>query len=135
MADKKPFVVACIPAYNEEGTIAKVVVQTMKYVDKVVVCDDGSSDMTGEIAEQLGAEVLRHERNMGWGRLYLDDSHMIVHFEVDVDFAVDTALNHGFSQVYFVWWNQPIGWYGITVPEGFVRLRDFGRISVYEFAG
>jgi len=39
----------------------------MKYVDKVVVCDDGSSDMTGEIAEQLGAEVLRHERNMGYG--------------------------------------------------------------------
>ncbi|MEM2143735.1 MAG: glycosyltransferase [Candidatus Jordarchaeaceae archaeon] len=53
---EKPFVVACIPAYNEERAIAKVVVQTKKYVDHVVVCDDGSTDMTAEIAEGLGAE-------------------------------------------------------------------------------
>ncbi|MBS7635573.1 glycosyltransferase, partial [Candidatus Bathyarchaeota archaeon] len=35
--------------------------------DKVVVCDDGSTDMTGEIAERLGAVVIRHERNLGYG--------------------------------------------------------------------
>jgi len=63
----KPFVVACIPALDEERTIAKVAIQAMKFVDKVVVVDDGSSDMTGEIAERLGAEVIRHERNMGYG--------------------------------------------------------------------
>ena len=40
--DMKPLVVACIPAYNEEGSIAGVVVQARKYVDRVVVCDDGS---------------------------------------------------------------------------------------------
>ncbi|RLE64351.1 MAG: hypothetical protein DRJ47_07850 [Thermoprotei archaeon] len=60
-------VVACIPAYNEEHTIARVVLKTMTYVDKVIVCDDGSTDMTGEIAEKLGAIVVRHERNMGKG--------------------------------------------------------------------
>ena len=38
----KPFVVACIPAFNEEGSIAGVLVQARKYVDRVVVCDDGS---------------------------------------------------------------------------------------------
>jgi len=58
-----------------------------------------------------------------------------VHFENDVGSALDSAFEHGFSRAYFVWWNTPIGWYGITVPEGFVRLRDFGRISVYEFVG
>lgn len=63
----KPKVVACIPAYNEEKTIATVLLKAMKYVDKVIVCDDGSSDMTGEIAKRLGAEVIRHERNMGYG--------------------------------------------------------------------
>jgi len=78
--------------------------------------------------------VLQHAF-LWWGRLYLDDSRVIVHFEVDVDFAVDTALSCGFSQVFFVWWNQPIGWYGITVPAGFAKLWDFGRISVYEFVG
>ena len=30
-------------------------------------------------------------------------------------------------------WNADIGWYDVSVPNEFVRLRDFGRISVYEF--
>jgi GTP:adenosylcobinamide-phosphate guanylyltransferase len=60
-------IIACIPAYNEEKTIAKVVLKTKKYVDKVIVCDDGSTDMTAEIAEAIGAKVIRHERNKGYG--------------------------------------------------------------------
>ena len=67
MNREKSFIVACIPAYNEERTIAKIVILAQKYVDKVIVCDDGSTDMTGEIASRLGAEVIRHERNMGKG--------------------------------------------------------------------
>jgi glycosyltransferase involved in cell wall biosynthesis len=67
MSSRKPYVVACIPAYNEELTIAKVILKARKYVDKVIVCDDGSTDMTAEIAEACGAEVIRHERNMGKG--------------------------------------------------------------------
>ena len=65
--DSKPFIVACIPAYNEERSIASVIVKAMNYVDRVIVCDDGSTDMTGEIAERLGAEVIRHEKNLGKG--------------------------------------------------------------------
>ena len=61
------FVVACIPAYNEEGAIARVVLGARRYVDRVVVCDDGSTDLSGEIAERLGALVVRHERNLGYG--------------------------------------------------------------------
>ena len=38
---RSPFVVVCIPAYNEERTIGGVVVRTIKYVDGIVVCDDG----------------------------------------------------------------------------------------------
>jgi len=64
---KKPFVVACIPAFNEEKTIAKVVLQAQRFVNRVVVCDDGSTDMTAEIAEHLGAEVIRHDGRLGYG--------------------------------------------------------------------
>jgi glycosyltransferase involved in cell wall biosynthesis len=60
-------IIACIPAYNEEKTIAKVVLKAKKYVDKVIVCDDGSTDMTAEIAEAVGAKVIRHESNKGYG--------------------------------------------------------------------
>lgn len=63
----RPLRVVCIPAYNEEKTIARVVIGAQKQVDEVILCDDGSSDMTGIIAERLGAKVVRHERNMGKG--------------------------------------------------------------------
>lgn len=32
-----------------------------------MVCDDESVDLTGDIAEAIGATVVRHERNMWYG--------------------------------------------------------------------
>src|SRR4030042_554706 len=63
----KPFVVVGIPAFNVEKTIARVVLKAQKYADAVVVCDDGSSDLTCEIARRLGADVIRHKYNSGYG--------------------------------------------------------------------
>lgn len=60
-------IVAGIPAYNEEKTIARVILFAQKCVDVVVVCDDGSDDLTAEIAQRLGATVIRHTKNMGYG--------------------------------------------------------------------
>jgi len=65
--EDRPLIVACIPAFNEERSIGGVVVRTLKHVDRVIVCDDGSVDFTGEIAESMGATVVRHERNLGYG--------------------------------------------------------------------
>lgn len=67
MAQTKPLVVAGIPALNEEATIARVVIGAGQSVDRVIVCDDGSQDMTGEIAKRLGALVIKHESNLGKG--------------------------------------------------------------------
>jgi hypothetical protein len=78
--------------------------------------------------------ILQHAF-LRWGQLYLDESHAIIHFETDSGLAIRTALAHNFGRVYFVWWNEPIGWYGQSVPHSFVRLRDFGRISVYAYEG
>ena len=57
-------VVAAIPALNEEKSIAKVIVHSLNWVDKVLVVDDGSVDDTSLIATKLGADVIRHERNL-----------------------------------------------------------------------
>jgi glycosyltransferase involved in cell wall biosynthesis len=67
MGKNKSLIIGAIPAYNEEKTIAKVILLAQKYVDKVIVCDDGSTDMTTEIAKKMGADVIRHEKNMGYG--------------------------------------------------------------------
>jgi len=60
-------VIACVPAYNEEKTVAKIVLLAQKHVDTVVVVDDGSEDLTGEIAKRLGAYVVRHDTRKGYG--------------------------------------------------------------------
>ena len=39
--------IAAMPAYNEERSIAKMVLSCKKYVDRVVVVDDGSSRRHG----------------------------------------------------------------------------------------
>ena len=56
-----------IPAYNEERNIAKIITGLKKITDSIIVCDDGSSDMTSEIAKNLNVIVVKHERNMGYG--------------------------------------------------------------------
>ena len=63
----KDAVFAVIAAKNEEKYISNVVKETNKYVDKVVVVDDGSTDSTKQKAEKIGAVVLRHVVNMGKG--------------------------------------------------------------------
>ena len=61
------FTLACIPAYDEEGRIGKTILEVSQYVDKVIVCDDGSSDNTANEAEMSGAYVIRHQKNIGKG--------------------------------------------------------------------
>ncbi len=51
--------VAGIAAKNEGKTIAKVVRELLKYVDEVIVVDDGSNDNTYEEAKGAGAKVFR----------------------------------------------------------------------------
>ena len=56
-----------IPAYNEEKNIASIIIKLKKITDSIIVCDDGSSDMTSDISKNLGATVITHKKNMGYG--------------------------------------------------------------------
>ena len=60
--------IVMIPAFNEEITIGSVIIGCKKYVDKVVVVNDGSKDRTAELALLAGAEVVSHRMNQGYGR-------------------------------------------------------------------
>lgn len=56
-----------IPALNEEKSIAKVINEIPKSIVKeIIVCDNGSIDNTGKVAENAGATVLvEHEKGYG----------------------------------------------------------------------
>jgi len=75
--------------------------------------------------------VLLHEALVSWADLYLDKKHVIVYYQMDVEKALWVALKHGFDPIYMVWWNQNIGWYGITVQEHFKYIFSSDRISVF----
>jgi glycosyltransferase involved in cell wall biosynthesis len=84
-------VCAVMAAYNESQTVASVIQRTIKYVDKVFVVDDGSSDGTAEIAQDVGAEVIKHGVNKGPGAAvqtgyeaaFLQDFDYIVQIDAD----------------------------------------------------
>ena len=63
---------AC-PALNEEQLLRKTVERTLHMMDRMVIIDDGSTDRTGEIADELAREfpdkihVIHHPKNLGIG--------------------------------------------------------------------
>ena len=60
-------VVIGIPAYNEEKNIAKIIVKLQNITNKIIVCNDGSTDLTSKIANKMGAIVINHPKNLGYG--------------------------------------------------------------------
>lgn len=66
-AEQRSSVMVAIPAFNEAATIGSVVIAAGRYVDNVVVIDDGSLDATLEIAREAGATVIEQRRNQGKG--------------------------------------------------------------------
>ena len=66
------------PCYNEQGNVTGVVEQTLAVLEKlnadfeVIIVDDGSSDDTGKIADELAGgndrvRVVHHRTNLGYG--------------------------------------------------------------------
>ncbi len=58
-----------LPAKNEAGAIQQTVkaIRQLNRVDEIIVVNDGSSDDTGQIAEQAGAKVITHPYSKGNG--------------------------------------------------------------------
>jgi dolichol-phosphate mannosyltransferase len=97
--------VICLPTYNERENLEPMLRRLAEVVpegSRVLVIDDGSPDGTGELAEQLGAElgfvdVLHREHKEGLGPAYLagfrralaDGADLVL--EMDCDFSHDPA--------------------------------------------
>lgn len=91
MTSNKSFLVAVMPAFNEELTVAETVAAVRRQGLDAIVVDDGSSDRTAEIAAASGAQVIRHERNCGYESALCTGIHAAVAatFEMAVTFDAD----------------------------------------------
>ena len=68
--EREEKVLVCIPAFNESANIINVVNDILKAIPPdfdLLVIDDGSEDLTGDICRMRGIKVITHIFNMGYG--------------------------------------------------------------------
>ena len=82
-------ILTCIPAFNEGKVIGEVIKKCLKFSDQVVVCDDGSTDDTYEIADAAGAHVIRHDVNIGKGEALRTLFKFAIHSKNDIIVTID----------------------------------------------
>jgi glycosyltransferase involved in cell wall biosynthesis len=58
---------ALIPAFNAENSLGEVIDRAKKFVQRVIVVNDGSTDHTGEVARSRGVELIAIPANRGKG--------------------------------------------------------------------
>jgi glycosyltransferase involved in cell wall biosynthesis len=92
-------IVIGLPAYNEEQNIAKIVSSLQELEYSVIVCNDGSSDQTGKIAEKMGASVINHQKNMGYGAAVKSLFNKAKEINCDVLVTFDADGQHDISEI------------------------------------
>jgi dolichol-phosphate hexosyltransferase len=85
------------PCLNEEQGVEKVLRGMPEFVDEVIVVDNASTDRTSDVANSLGAKVIREEQR-GYGRAYkrgfaAATSDIIITLDGDHSYPVD-ALSY-----------------------------------------
>ncbi len=94
-------IIVGIPAFNEEKNIASIITKLSTIADTILVCDDGSTDLTATIAKKIGAVVIKHGKNLGYGAairsLFLKakdlDGDVLVTFDADGQHRIDDIKN------------------------------------------
>ena len=90
-----------IPAYNEEKNIASIISKLKESADKIIVCNDGSTDLTGKISEELNVITIHHKENLGYGAairsIFLKakelDGDILVTFDADGQHMITDIKN------------------------------------------
>ncbi len=92
-------IVIGLPAYNEERKIGSIVSTLQELNYSVIVCNDGSSDQTGKIAEKMGAIVVNHQKNMGYGAAIKSIFDKAKEINCDILITFDADGQHNFSDI------------------------------------
>jgi glycosyltransferase involved in cell wall biosynthesis len=94
-----PKLIVAIPCLNEEQFIGDIVARARRYVDIVIVIDDGSTDNTSKAAQAAGAEVIRHERRQGAGAATRSAFDAAKKYRADVLITLDGDGQHNPDEI------------------------------------
>jgi glycosyltransferase involved in cell wall biosynthesis len=57
-----------LPAYNAERTLRQTIDEIPPgFIDRLILVDDGSSDRTAQVSQELGLRTITHDANRGYG--------------------------------------------------------------------
>ena len=99
--EKNLKIVVGLPAFNEEKHLEKILSQIQQFTKNIIVCNDGSSDNTENIAKKMGVITINHERNLGYGAaiksIFLKakeiDADILITFDADGQHNVNNIEN------------------------------------------
>jgi glycosyltransferase involved in cell wall biosynthesis len=128
------------PALNEEETIAVVISQIPRDIDGVdqidiVVVDDGSTDMTANLASEAGASVLFHSGNRGVGAAFQTGVERAL--EIEADLMVNMDGDGQFSPEDIPTLIQPLldGEAGMVTASRFIKKDYWPQMTKVKFYG
>lgn len=83
-----------LPAYNEEKNIAKVISSLKDVTNYILVCDDGSTDQTRTIAQNMNTIVISHTKNIGYGSAIRSLFTKFIELDADILVTFDADGQH-----------------------------------------
>ena len=87
-------ILVVVPAYNEANAITPVLVALRSNKYDILVVDDGSSDVTGDVARAHGVIVVRHLFNRGLGAALRTGFAYAVDHDYDAVITLDADGQH-----------------------------------------
>jgi glycosyltransferase involved in cell wall biosynthesis len=94
-----------IPAFNEEETVGHVVRDVPRRIEgidvvKVLLVDDGSTDLTIQRAKDAGVDfVFDHERNIGLGVAFKHGLEKALSLGADIIVSIDADMQYSSSEI------------------------------------
>jgi glycosyltransferase involved in cell wall biosynthesis len=105
----KPTISAYVPCFNNASTLRETIESIRKLtvpVDELFLVDDGSTDNSIALAEQLGVRIIRHAQNLGRGAVRARAMQEAKHdFVLSCD--ATNALPPDFAERALTWFESP----------------------------
>ena len=122
-----------IPAFNEEKNIASIVLRLKEKYETIIVCDDGSSDLTGNIAKELDTNVIVHKKNLGYGAAIRSIFLKARELKIDILVTFDADGQHRIEDIDSI--IKPIEEDKADIVIGSRFLENDSKIPKYRKAG